>query len=286
MKMKGKKVRRFLGAVLLALTLCSTSVWTQAQQQTKTKAEKPGVTQSTQPGAKENLSFTLRVSKATPRTYTLKATDAKVSDIAKELSRRIEAPVNLSPLMSRQRINLDLGGVNLEAILRMLAPHPYVDYVAWGHDQQPKVLAVYLYAMNENPPALNQTVKSSMEAMLIEGDTEEGTEEYEKRRKEMGEPLKVSYANNRLSVRSQKQPLSIVLAKIANELGVPFELSSDTTEVVDVEFNGYTIEQAMRTLSPSVRLFYRADLLNFESYPIRIALSAPPGGTETTKNTP
>ncbi len=109
--------------------------------------------------------------------------------------------------------------------------------------------------------------------MLIEGDTEEGTEEYERRRKEMAEPLRITFQNNRLSVHAERQPLSVVLYKVASELGVPFELGSDTGEVVDTDFKDYTFEQAMRTLSPSVRFFYRADLLNFELYPIRIALS-------------
>jgi antitoxin component of RelBE/YafQ-DinJ toxin-antitoxin module len=119
-------------------------------------------------------------------------------------------------------------------------------------------------------------VKGTSEAILIEGDTEEGTgdEEAQKKRDEEN-PLKVSYARNNLSVRARKQPLTVVLFKIASELGIPFELRYESPEVVDVDFNNYTVEQAIRGLSPAVRLFYRTDLQTYEMQPLRIVLGAP-----------
>jgi hypothetical protein len=149
---------------------------------------------------------------------------------------------------------------------------PLIDYVAGGADDaswQPKPLAVYLYAVNEARPSLHETVKSNSEAFIIQGHTEEGTEEYEKKKKE--EPLEISFANNRLSVRAEKQPLTIVLFKVAAALGIPFEMNHDTPEVVDLNFQQYPVDQAVRALSPSARLFYRADLSNSEKYPIRLA---------------
>ena len=223
--------------------------------------------------AKKN--FTLKISKETPRFFALTAKNAKLTEIAGELARRLDVPVRLSPLMSQQTISeLQFESLNLEATLRMLAPHPYVDYVMGGDATgQPKPLAIYLYAMNEAPPSLNETVKSNQQTLLIEGHTEEGTEEYEKEREKKEEPLRVAFSNNRLSVRAQKQPIGIVLYKVATELGIPFDLESDSMEVVDVEFNGYSVDQAMRSISPAVRFYYRADLLNFENYPIRIVLA-------------
>lgn len=224
--------------------------------------------------AKATPGFTLRMSKSAPHTFTLKAKNAQVSAIAQALSKRLGAPVQLSPLMAKQTITIELEGVSLEGVLRVLAPQPFVDYVASGNDPQPKVLGVYLQALNERPPALNETIKNSVDTLLIEGDTEEGTEEYERKRRERAEPLRVSFQNNRLSVHAEKQPLSVVLYKVASELGVPFELGNDPNEVIDADFVDYPVDQAMRTLSPSVRLYYRADLLNFENTPIRITLSA------------
>lgn len=267
--------RRALAACA-ALALCALPAAARQQQGGATPAPPaaPAATAKQSPAKKD---FTLSVSKAAPHTFKLRAKKALLTDVTDELSRRLKLPIRLSPLMAKQYVeNLDISGLNLEATLRMLAPHPYVDYVAGGEDfGQPKPLAVYLYAMNERPPSLNETVKNNVSALLIEGDTEEGTEEYEKRKREKPEPLAVTFTNNRLSVRAEKQPLSVVLFKIANELGIPFELQSDTTEIVDLEFNGYTVDQAMRALSPSVRLYYRSDLLNFETYPIRIALAPP-----------
>jgi len=76
-------------------------------------------------------------------------------------------------------------------------------------------------------------------------------------------------------VRAHKQPLSVVLFKIANEIGVPFELRYESPEVVDVEFSNYTLEQALRSLSPEVRFYYRLDLQTFQAQPLRMALVAP-----------
>ena len=221
--------------------------------------------------------WSLKVSKDTPRTYTVKATGANLSDITGELGRLLKVPVVLSPVMEKQRVNLDFAGLNLEATLRMLAPHPYVDYEAGGDDPQPKPLTLYLNALNERPPSTSAAVKSSSEAVLIEGDTEEGTEEYEKKKEKEGdEPaLSVSYRRNQLSVVARKQPLTVVLFKIAGAVGIPFEMRYETNEIVDVEFKDYTLEQALRSLSPRVRLFYRADLQTFEVQPLRISLVAP-----------
>jgi hypothetical protein len=45
--------------------------------------------------------------------------------------------------------------------------------------------------------------------------------------------------------------------------------------VVDVDFNNYTVEQAIRGLSPAVRLLYRTDLQTYDVQPLRIVLAAP-----------
>lgn len=282
-KAKGPGAWRALRLTAAALVLggaCAAGARAQPPPTPKPAADE-SKQQPVEAGSKQaadaKLGFTLRVTKEGPvPVYKLVAKNAKVADIAADLARRIEAPVQLSPLMQRQRVTVDFNDLDLEAALRFLAPVPLVDYVAGGADDgswQPKPLAVYLYAVNEEPPSLNETVKSNAEAFLIEGHTEEGTEEYEKKKKE--EPLEISFTNNRLSVRAEKQPLTIVLLKIATALGIPVEVNQDTAEVVDLNFQQYPVDEAMRALSPSVRLFYRANLSNSEKYPIRLALPTP-----------
>lgn len=236
-----------------------------AQIGNKTKAEKP------------KSSLSVKMSSEAPHTFTVKAKDARIGDIGKEFARLLNVPVSLSPVMSNQRISVEFSGMNLDAALRLIAPHPFVDYVLSGEDAaNPKPLAIYLQALNEQPPPLNSVVKGSSEAILIEGDTEDGVgDEEAQRRREEAEPLKVKYERNLLSVRAQKQPLTVVLYKIASELGVPFELRWESMDLVDIDFTNYPLEQAIRGLSPSVRFYYRTDLQSFQVQPLRLSLVAP-----------
>lgn len=226
------------------------------------------------PAAEAAKPFSVKMSKAAPYTFTVKAKEAKLGDVAAEISRLIKVPVTLSPVMSKQKVTLDFGGLNLDATLRMLAPQPIVDYVAGG-EPQPRPLAIYLQALNERPPSPDAAVRGNSEAILIEGDTEEGTDSEAQKKKEEEEPLKVTYLNNQLSVRARKQPLSVVLFRIASEVGVPFEMRYESPQVIDVEFNNYSLDEAVKSLSPEVRLYYRQDLQTFQIQPLRLALVSP-----------
>jgi hypothetical protein len=226
-------------------------------------------------GQAKEKQLSVKMSRGAPQTFTVKAKDVSISEVTGELSRLLKVPINLSPVMSKQRVTLDFGGLNLDATLRMLAPQPYIDYVAGGDDAQPKPLAIYLQAANERQPSVTASVHGNTEAILIEGDTEEGTDSEAQKKKEEEDPLRVTFANNQLSVRARKQPLSVVLFKIASEVGVPFEMRYDSPELVDVEFNNYSLEQAVRSLSPGVRFYYRLDLQTFQVQPLRLALLSP-----------
>lgn len=271
---------RVLGVCGLALASAATTVVSARQQANPAAVEaaaKPTPQQEGQPRGKSQWS--VRMSKNAPRTFTVKAKDVPIGEITGEFAKLLKIPFSLSPVMAKQRVTLDFSGMNLEAALRLLAPHPYIDYVAGGEDSmEAKPLAVYLHALNERPPSATAVVKGTSESILIEGNTEDapGTEEAEKKDEE--EPLKVTFAGSQLSVRARKQPLSIVLFKVASEVGVPFEMRYDTTEVIDVDFSNYSLDQAVRTLSPYVRFYYRADLQTFEIQPLRIALVAPASG--------
>jgi len=213
--------------------------------------------------------WSVKMSKSAPHTFTVKAAGARLSEVAAEVARLAKVPVTLSPLMQKQRVSLDFGGLNLDATLRMLAPLPVVDYESGGDDPQPRPLAIYLQGYNERPPAAE--IRGTSVGILIEGDTEEGTDREQKEE----EPLTVTYANSQLSVRARRQPLSVVLLRIANEVGVPFDLRYVSPQTVDVEFINQPLDQAVRSLSPEVRLYYRQDLQTLQIQPLRLALVSP-----------
>lgn len=216
------------------------------------------------------------MSKGAPYTFTVKAKDSPLSEITEELSKLTKVPVTVSSVVGKQKVTLDFAGLNLEATLRMLAPQGYVDYVAGGEGgEEPKPLALYLQGVNERPPSTTAAVKGITEAILIEGDTEEGTDSEAQKKREEEDPLRITWANNQLSVRARKQPLSVVLFKIASEVGVPFEMRYESAELVDVEFQNYTLDQAFRSLAPGVRFYYRVDLQTFQVQPLRLALLPP-----------
>lgn len=263
-----KSLRR--AAALSSLALLLFAPETRAQK-AATPAQTGGTATAATAQAKQ--AWSVKMSKSAPHTFTVKAADAKLSEVAAEVSRLSKVPVTLSPLMGKQRVSLDFGGLNLDATLRMLAPQAVVDYELGGDDPQPRALAAYLQGQNETPPAPGPEMRGNVQAILIEGDTEEGTEREAKKEEE--DPLKVTYSNSQLSVRARRQPLSVVLFKIASELGVPFDLRYETSQLVDVEFNDQPIDQAVRSLSPEVRLYYRQDLQTFRIQPLRLALVSP-----------
>lgn len=269
--------RRVLPAAGFALALALMPATIFADQKPGEGATKPAPAASPQAaGQTAAKPWSVRMSKGAPYTFTVKAKEAALPEITGELSRLLKVPFTLSPLLSKQKVTLEFGGLTLEATLRMLAPQSYVDYVAGGEGgDEPKALAVYLQGLNEPAPSANATVRGTSEAILIEGDTEEGTDSDVQRKKEEENPLRVTWANNQLSVRARKQPLSVVLFKIASEVGVPFEMRYESAELVDVEFQNYPLDQAFRSLSPGVRFYYRVDLQTFQVQPLRLALLSP-----------
>lgn len=225
----------------------------------------------------------LKVSTAVPRLLSLKTDRALVADIAAELGRKLDVPVMLSPVMAKARVTLEFTGTPLEGALRMIAPVPYIDYEVSGDGSlPPKIVALYLYGLNEPPPSESAVVRGDSEALLIEGNTEDGTEaESEKDKQEKA--LSVKVERDQVTVHARKQPLTAVLFEIANKVDIPFEMKYDSNEVVDVDLNNATMEQVVHTLSPNIRLYQRTDLQTFETKPLRIVLAMPTGAQRTTK---
>ena len=118
--------------------------------------------------------------------------------------------------------------------------------------------------------------------MRVEGDTEDGVEKEadEEKKKAEEQPLRVSFQNNNLTVKAKQQPLPLVLLKIGEIIGIPVDIQSHTFSPVDAEISKLPVEDAMRQLSPNIRLFVRADLTRAEKRALRLVLTEPVKATQ------
>ncbi len=226
--------------------------------------------------------FRLTMVSQFPLTFTLQAKDAPLTEIAAEFLRLLKVPIKLSQLMSRQRVTLAFKELALEAAMRQLAPQPIFDYVVTGdYGKAPECLAIYLNAINEPLPAPDASIKNKSQTIVFAGEVGEDDDEMAAQKPEAETPLKVTVEKNLISVRAKKQPLVTILSEIASVAGISFEVKFErpanrqpavhhSDELVDVSFSNYTVEQAVRSVSPAVRFYYRTDLSNFVTKPLHI----------------
>ena len=167
--------------------------------------------------------------------------------------------------------------------MQLLSPTVYVDYeIDTGSGAPPKPLGIFFYDANQSEPPVTAVVTGSNQSILIEGDTEDGVEpEGEDAKKKLEEqPLRITYENKLLSVKAKKQPLSLVLLKIGEELGIPVDIQNQNLSEVDTEISKLPVEDVVRQLSPHIRLFVRADLTRAEKRALRLVLAEPPKVTQ------
>jgi hypothetical protein len=227
--------------------------------------------------------FTLTVKTKPILNISLKAEKAKLSEIGAALSKRLKIPVLLAPTMEAELISTEFSELTLEPAVQLLAPSVYIDYeILTGSGAMPRPLGIFFYAANQGEPPPTAVVNGTTQALLIEGDTEEGVEpETDEARKKLEEqPLRVHFQNNFLSLKSKKQPLILVLLKIGEHLGVPVDIQNQTAETVDLELSKMPVEDAIRQLSPSIQMFVRADLTRSERRILRLVLAQPPKTTQ------
>ena len=233
-----------------------------------TRAEQPRADQIKE----KKLPFTLRVTNDQIIGISLKAQDAKLPEIAAELSRRMKIPVAVSTIMQKHVVTTNFSDLVLEPAMQMLAPQVYIDYevdTTPGVQQRP--LAVYLQGYNERPPSETAVVRGNSDVMVIEGNTEDTPETAPEAEHE----LKVTYEKGELSVKAKKQPLVVILYGIANELGIPLEVKNEVTDLVTVTINKSSLESTLQQLGPNIRLYLRADLQLQERKPLRLVLVGP-----------
>jgi hypothetical protein len=242
----------------------------------KTQEEKKDAPGARKPG------FVLNVKTRPILNLSLKAEKAKLSEVTEQISKRLKVPVFLGPGMENQLISIEFSELTLEPAMQLLAPEVYIDYEINMWDvTQARPLGIFFYALNQSPPA-NAVIPGNTQSMLVEGDTEDGVEpktEQEKKKQEE-QPLRILFENNYLTVKAKHQPLSLVLLKIGDELGIPVEISYESPEIVDTVINKLPLEDAMRSLSPNIKLFVRADLQRAERRALRLVLAEPAKTTQ------
>jgi hypothetical protein len=229
------------------------------------------------------LPYVLTVKSRPILNISLKADKAKISDVSQELSKKLKVPIFLGPERQNELITVEFSELTLEPALQLMSPTVYVDYeIDTGSATPPKPLGIFLYDVNQSEPPSTAVVSGSNQSMLIEGNTEDGvapeSEEAKKKREE--QPLLITYENKLLSVKAKKQPVSLVLLKIGEELGIPVDIQTQNLTEVDAEISKLPVEDVVRQLSPHIRLFLRADLTRAEKRALRLVLAEPPKLTQ------
>ena len=129
--------------------------------------------------------------------------------------------------MDKRLVSVEFSELTLEPAMQLLAPEVYIDYeIIAGVGTQPKPLGIFFFDYDQGEPPVNAVVPGSSQSLLIEGDTEEGVEPRndEEKKKLEEEPLRIHFANNFLSVTAKRQPLTLVLLKIGDELGIQVDI--------------------------------------------------------------
>ncbi len=269
---------QFIG--LIALVVCTIGV-TFGQQPAKPAQDEKSLSQKNEAkseNAPAREDFKLSVKSKPILNLSLKAEKAKLTDIAEEMSKRLKTPVFVGASLKEELISMEFSELTLEPAMQLMAPAVYIDYeIDTGSGLPAKPLGIFLYSTNQGEPPLTAVVPGSTQSLLIEGDTEEGiepeTDEEKKRAEEL--PLRIHFENNILSVKAKKQPLTLVLLKIGEELGIPVDIQYETKDLVDTEISKLSVEDVVRKLSPNIRLFLRANLTYAERRALRLVLADP-----------
>ncbi|HEV7767704.1 MAG TPA: hypothetical protein VGQ76_22065 [Thermoanaerobaculia bacterium] len=201
---------------------------------------------------------------------TLTASDEPLSEVAGRLSAKLGTPIDVSPAARNFPVTIALDQQPLDLTLRELSAQAYVDGIlTGGATGKTSILTIYLRSADEAAPPMAELTKSTSETIMFFGNTEDPALD------PLAGQLDVTWRNDRLRVFAKKQVLSVVAAKIADVLGIPLELIGDSREMIDVSVTDATVEQAMKALTPSVKLYHRKDLATFRTTPVRLVVQEP-----------
>ena len=220
--------------------------------------------QSTQPP------YTLTVTKDDTPFVTLKAKDAKLSDVAADLGRRLGGvKVIVGASLKDEKVSADFAGTPIEPAMLALVPRIYVDYEV-RKNAPARPLGIYLLGLDDPDPATTAVVQGTSQGILIQGHTEDTGQP------QKDAPLRITYDKGRLSVFAKEQPLIAVVMAVAEELGVPAEIKYETREVIDADIKETpVIEEAFTSLSELVRVYVRVNPMRVERTLLRVVVAAP-----------
>lgn len=219
--------------------------------------------------------FSLRISSANFLVISLRAENTPLASIAGELSKKLQVPVHLGASLAKLEVTANFKGMMIEPALHVLAPAVYIDYeIKYAPGEQPKVVGIYLGGYADPVPGINTTLTKTSHVFMLEGNTEEEPGPEPTDGKNRDKSLLVSYQTDTLTVKAKRQPLTVVLSRVANELGIPLDIRESTDDIVDVDFDKLPLENAVSRLDPNVRLYVRADLQRVRRTPFQIVLLA------------
>lgn len=208
----------------------------------------------------------LNVDKKRSLPITLKARNVSVVEITEELARHYKISFAVSRAVSNYKPILDLRRSSLDFTIRQLAPFVILEKEIVGGSAQPKTTGAYLYAHNENIPAMSGKSPSNNQVLVFEGNTETGINEDSK------SPVFFKYEKGKLSARAKAQPVILVAGRIADELGISLTLVGESNETVTIDIKNLSPVQAFMHLPRSVKLIYRFNLDTMKTEFVEIVL--------------
>lgn len=196
----------------------------------------------------------------------LKAEDARLSEVAADLAKRLAASVTVGPSIRQQAITVNIPQSALEPALAALAPRVFVDYeIRQEGGVVPRT--IYLLGADDPAPSMSTQPRGQSQGLMITGHTEETSSSAEE------DPLQVSGDRRGLMIVSRKQPLSLVAMAVADVLGVQVEMNYEAADPVDIEVKYFApIEDVIPRLSPNIRLHLRSDVTNQQRIPLKLVL--------------
>jgi hypothetical protein len=213
--------------------------------------------------------YTLTVTKDAAPFVTLMAQDARLSDVAADLAKQLNAKVILGPSLKNERTSARVEGTPLEPAMLAIAPRVYVDYEV-RRDAQPLPLGIYLLGQDDPDPAVSAVVQGTSQGLLVTGNTEDTGQP------PANAPLRIVYDKGRLTVFAKQQLLIVVVMAIADELGVPAEIKYESREVIDANVKDTPmIEETLAGLSEHVRVYVRSNANRLEKRLLRVVVVGP-----------
>jgi len=249
----------------------------------KTTAEKPAAT--TRGNPQKRPAWRVKVIENLGAPFiSVHAKKVPLADIASEIGRQLKIPVHLTDKAKQQSLTTDFDDFPLEQAVRRLSAHAVIDYVMNGgadpmYPATKKALTIYLLGQDEKPPDVPPWImkdpNTEMWVGMVYATEEEEKQALEVRKKD----LQVAYKDGLFTLHVHKQFLTDVLEEMAAQARIGFNIlttngaQKEIDQVVTWDIAAVSLEELTNTWFPSgIRLYWRADLANDSSKPLRLTI--------------